>query len=161
MTSVIAGLKAVVDHKTKVLILGSFPSAISLKKCEYYVNPNNQFWHLLSGLLKFDFLKVGYQDRLRHLRSNRIGLWDVIKSCKREGSRDSKITDATLNDLQGLLREFPNIKVIFLNGRKAERLLKAQGLRFPEVRYLPSSSSAFALAYKNKKEKWSKILNFL
>ena len=47
----LSGLPPVVGPSPVVLILGSFPSVISLERGEYYANPRNRFWHLVEALI--------------------------------------------------------------------------------------------------------------
>ena len=50
--------------------------------------------------------------------------WDVIQSCNRDGSLDSNIQNEVPNNLPDLLKQFPNIKIICLNGNKAYTAFK-------------------------------------
>lgn len=40
----------VVNDKSKILILGSFPSVISRQKNFYYANKSNRFWKVMEDL---------------------------------------------------------------------------------------------------------------
>ena len=42
----------VYDGKSKILILGSFPSEASRKQGFFYWHPNNRFWRVLSAVLE-------------------------------------------------------------------------------------------------------------
>ena len=44
------------------------------------------------------------------MKKNHIALWDVFSSCEREGSSDSNIRKGELNDIDGLLKRYSNIK---------------------------------------------------
>ncbi len=105
----------IVQADTRVLILGSFPGKVSLEKREYYGNPKNHFWELV-----FTFLQVSapvkYQEKLEILASNKIGLWDIVASCQREGSSDSAISEPTLNTLCGLFVSAVSLKTVLCNG---------------------------------------------
>jgi hypoxanthine-DNA glycosylase len=46
----IASFDPIVDHNTRILILGSVPGAKSLEKIEYYGNKQNQFWKIIFSL---------------------------------------------------------------------------------------------------------------
>ena len=45
------GLAPLIDGRSRVVILGSFPSVKSLDKQEYYGNPQNHFWPIVERLL--------------------------------------------------------------------------------------------------------------
>ena len=150
-----SGLAPVVNRKTRILILGSFPGGISLQRQEYYANPKNQFWCLVSDVVGDDITGLSYPERLNCLLKYGIGLWDVIASCKRQGSRDPSIRCAQRNDIPVLLKKYPGIKAIFFNGRKAQKafLPMATICRIPAY-YLPSSSPAYAIPYERKLKAW-------
>ena len=46
----LSGLPPVVGPDPRILVLGSFPSALSLEKVEYYANPRNQFFAIIEDL---------------------------------------------------------------------------------------------------------------
>lgn len=48
----IVGLDPIVFEDSKILIVGSMPSAISLKEQMYYANKNNRFWKILKKSFK-------------------------------------------------------------------------------------------------------------
>ena len=55
MTSpLLRGFPPVVDDDARVLILGSFPSALSLVTRQYYANPRNAFWPIVGELFGFE-----------------------------------------------------------------------------------------------------------
>lgn len=71
-----------------------------------------------------------YNQKLKLLLQNNIALWDTIKSCKREGSLDSEIQNEVPNDIRKLLKKYPNIKIICLNGNKSFSAFKQY---FPDL----------------------------
>ena len=85
------GLPPVLGRATRVLILGSFPGEASLIARQYYAHPRNHFWPLLEASIDAPLTALPYRERLRQLRANRIGLWDVIVACNRRGSLDGAI----------------------------------------------------------------------
>jgi hypoxanthine-DNA glycosylase len=111
----LSGLAPVVGDSTEVLILGSFPGKKSLDDSEYYADGRNKFWEIVG-----DFLRVpspaSYSQRCEALLRRKLGLWDVIRSCIREGSSDSAIKGEEPNDLGGLLHDHPSIRVVLFNG---------------------------------------------
>ncbi len=155
-----------IDRRSRVLILGTMPGPMALKKQEYYGFTVNHFWKIMIEL--FGGQKDGpgarpytYAEKKRLLKKNRIALWDVFKSCEREGALDSAIQCAELNYVPGLLKKYPGIKAGFLNGRTAEKTFLgsfASSVRIPFY-YLPSTSPAHAgLSFKEKLKIWSVIL---
>ena len=97
------------------------------------------------------------------LLASRIALWDVIASCRIEGSSDSSIRSAVPTDLQAIL-DTANIRAVFCNGQTAFRLY----VRYQEKQTgisavaLPSTSPANA-AYGLDRlvEHWRVILPYL
>ncbi|OPY37193.1 MAG: Uracil DNA glycosylase superfamily protein [Methanoregula sp. PtaU1.Bin051] len=156
------GLPPVITRDAKVLILGSFPSVRSLSAGQYYANPRNVFWRILGKITGTD-PALPYDERVRLLTSRHIALWDVIGSCRRTGSADSRIGDAMKNDVAGLLASHPGIRLIACNGSTSARFLK--GLSLPEtitVIRLPSTSPANArLPFREKCRAWSVLTRYL
>ena len=137
-----------VNDKSEILILGSMPGVKSLTEQQYYAHPLNRFWKLMGKICNTENLtNFSYQDKLQVLLDNKIALWDVIQSCNRDGSLDSNIQNEKPNNILKLLKEFPNIKTVCLNGNKAYSAFKKH---YPELlkQYkcckLPSTSPANA-----------------
>ena len=158
MSKRLHGLKPIINDKTEVLILGSFPGRESLEKKEYYANKRNQFWRIISDLFGNKRSLMSYKEKIDLLVKNKLGLWDIIESCYREGSSDSKITGEKLNDIKRFLREQSNVEAIFLNGRKAEKLFQRNHINSMHIKYLPSTSPANTVSYQDKKAKWQNNL---
>lgn len=150
----------VANPDIRLLILGSLPGERSLAKGQYYANPQNQFWRLISDVIGINLLELEYEARLRTLLENRIGLWDVIAEAKRDGSLDSKIKNHVQNELLNLIRGFPQLHAIGFNGSAAARIglkqLQACTDRY-EIIQLPSSSPAYTLPYTEKLKSWQKL----
>lgn len=155
-----------IDNNSKILILGSMPGVKSLEEQQYYAHPQNRFWKLIGMFCNADNLpELNYQEKLQILLKNKIALWDVIQSCYRDGSLDSKIQNELPNDIPEFLKQFPNIKIICLNGNKSYSALKKH---FPELlkQYmcykLPSTSLANA-RYKldDLYNEWSMALSIV
>lgn len=153
------GLAPVHDADTRILILGSFPSEASLRARQYYGHPRNQFWRLLGGVIGEPLQELSYAERLARVRAHRFGIWDVIASCERQGSLDSAIRDAAVNDFAALFGCSPRICRIAFNGGKAasyRRLLAPLG---KEMSILPSSSPANASwSFERKQAAWIECL---
>lgn len=137
-----------VNENCKVLILGSMPGVKSLDEQQYYAHPQNRFWKLMGVFCDCENLpKMEYQDKLQTLLDNGFALWDVIKSCNRDGSLDSNIQNEKPNDIPKLLKKYPNIKTICLNGNKSYSEFKkhfSQLLTEYRCLKLPSTSPANA-----------------
>ncbi|WP_312323739.1 DNA-deoxyinosine glycosylase, partial [Soonwooa sp.] len=127
MSKRISSFPAVIHEDSEILILGSIPGVKSLEMQEYYAHPQNKFWSIIFELFNEDFTK-DYQRKLQILKKNKIALWDVIDSCERKGSLDSEIKNEKENDILKLLKDYPNLKVIFCNGQKSyKNLIKTFG----------------------------------
>lgn len=97
---------------------------------------------------------MNYQNRLETLKRNKIGLWDVFKAGKREGSEDTKIKDEEINQFSMLKDMTPNLKLVLFNGKKSgeyEPILRVMGY---ETKVLPSSSGANRRSLQSRKSKW-------
>lgn len=138
------GLPAVIGPGTRLVVLGSFPGAASLRTQQYYGHPRNHFWPLVGALWGLDLPAMPYNRRLSLLLERGLGLWDVYASCYRVGSLDQAIREARLNDLDSLPRLAPDLCLVAHNGGESARVMKrVQALGLPVVR-LPSSSPANA-----------------
>ncbi len=140
--------KPSIDNNSKVLILGSMPGAKSLEEQQYYAHPQNRFWKVMGSICNEPKLsELDYETKLQILLNSNIALWDTIKSCKREGSLDSDIQNEKPNDIRKLLKMYPNIETICLNGNKSYIAFKKY---FPDLleKYtcykMPSTSPANA-----------------
>ena len=157
-----AGFPAVVDARTRVLILGSLPGDASLALAQYYGHPRNAFWRLLEGVLATPLVALAYEDRLAALLSRGVGLWDVIAEAQRPGSLDAAIQDARANDLVALVDTLPGLRCVAFNGGAAARLGgKLLGDRLPTLA-LPSSSPAHAArSFAEKAQAWDQLRTWL
>lgn len=144
MSAVLDGLPAVVDANTRLIVLGSFPGIASLKAQQYYGHPRNHFWPVLSALWHLELKTATYSERLDAARAHGLGIWDVYASCEREGSLDSAIENARVNDLASLARRAPKLEAIAHNGGESARAMRVtRGLGLSVYR-LPSTSPANA-----------------
>jgi hypoxanthine-DNA glycosylase len=152
------GLPPVIARHTRLVVLGSFPGVASLNAGQYYAHPRNQFWPLLSAIWGVDLVALPYRQRLADIRARGLGLWDVYAACRREGSLDSAIEDAELNDLAGLKRRAPGLRGVAHNGGESARASAVtQALGVPVWR-LPSSSPANASwSFEQKRAAWAEV----
>lgn len=162
------GLEPVICGRSRILILGTLPSDESLRMQQYYANPRNHFWTILSRVYEVD-VPEEYADRLEFLLSRGLALWDVLRTARRRGSLDAEIRDEIPNDLESFLSQYPSIKAIGFNGRKAHQLFEKHigwgqhlpTLEQPRVGVLPSSSPTpgrNVLPLNGKVERWRTFL---
>ena len=132
----IVGLNPIVFEDSRILIVGSMPSVISLKEQMYYANKTNRFWKILESLYQEN-------DKIELLKISHIALWDICHSCIRKTSADSEIKDIEPNDIPKLLNTYKNIEKVICNGRTSQNTMKKY---FPDIEtvYCPSTSSANA-----------------
>ena len=138
------GFSPVWDEKSKLLILGSFPSVKSREVNFYYGHPQNRFWKVIAQVFQEE-LPHTIEEKKAVLHKNHIALWDVIKSCDIIGSSDSSIKNAEPADISTLLKAAP-IERIYVNGSLAKKLYDRYV--FPDTGMqaikLPSTSPANA-----------------
>ena len=83
----LTALPPLVSCSTRLLILGSFPGAASLKAQQYYGHPQNHFWRILDAIWPSSPINTGvrsYQKRSEWLLDKGLGVWDVYAACERE-----------------------------------------------------------------------------
>ena len=162
----LTGLPPLVDERSRVLVLGSFPSEMSLAKHEYYGNPQNHFWPVMEALLGID-RSAPYDERTSRLLAQGVAVWDVIAECAREGSGDDRIEHAAANPIVSLLADHPHIRHVAFNGGTAHATARALS---PELFFrsgvscerLPSTSPRNArMRLADKVAVWSKLRNWL
>jgi len=160
----VEGFPPVADARARVLILGSIPSAESLRRREYYGHPRNAFWPLMARPF-WEGRELPYPARCTALREQRVALWDVLRSCVRPGSLDGNIRGDSerANDFAAFFAAHPGIEAVFFNGAKAEqsfrrRVLPELAAAPAELRRLPSTSPAMAaLRFEQKLELWTAL----
>ncbi|PKG33800.1 DNA-deoxyinosine glycosylase [Methanoregula sp.] len=152
------GLPPLTSPNPRILILGSFPSVLSLEHQEYYGNPKNRFWAIIGNLFSIP-QSLPYPERTALLTACGVALWDVVASCERPGSSDSRIRKPVPNDVAGFVRRHPSIRMVALNGTAAGRLYH----RFCEVPGLPSvvlpstSPANAAMPFEEKVRAWEVV----
>lgn len=153
------GLAPVIDSRTRILILGSFPGAASLAAGQYYAHPRNLLWPILSHLTGADLAGMPYDERLPRLLDRGFGLWDVLGACEREGSLDSAIRAPAANDFARLRELCPQLETVGFNGQTSGKFAP----RFAEAGYrtvvLPSTSPAYAsMTLAQKLAAWRQLI---
>jgi len=158
---VLTGLPPLLSGRTRLLILGSFPSVASLAAQQYYGHPQNQFWRILQAIWPSSQCGTcveSYQIRSNWLLSKQLGLWDVYAACEREGSLDSAIRNPVVNDLSSLKRLCPALEAIAHNGGESFKHSKHTKLTGLPVYKLPSSSAANASwSFERKLAAWREV----
>jgi len=151
------GLPPVIDRNTKYLVLGTMPGEESLFNQEYYNNPRNQFWNIISSIYNDGKQFSNYEEKISVLKRNRIGLWDVLHTCEREGSLDSKIKNPRPNDFDKLFNDFSNIKTVIFNGQESYNYFNSLVYNKAEKKYLQLTSTSSANTHttvNEKKKEW-------
>ncbi|EON71249.1 DNA-deoxyinosine glycosylase [Lysinibacillus sphaericus] len=153
-------LPPVIDSSTRVLIVGSMPGKQSLEKQQYYGNPRNHFWPIIGEILGVK-IPENYTERLQLLLENRIGLWDTIESCEREGSLDAAIRNEKPNDFNTLFERYPDIRLVLFNGSKAfEVFRKHIGFELLTNRHYQKMPSTSPIPGKNIKSFEQKLTDW-
>ena len=156
--NLLEGLAPVFDANTRLIVLGSFPGVASLQAQQYYGHPRNHFWPILSALWQVDLKSATYAQRLAAARAYGLGIWDVYASCQREGSLDSAIENARVNDLASLKRRAPKLEAIAHNGGESARAMRVTSALGLPVHKLPSTSPANASwSFERKLAAWRAV----
>jgi hypoxanthine-DNA glycosylase len=153
------GLAPVLDVHTRLLVLGSFPGVASLRAQQYYGHPQNQFWKILGAVWSLPLADLPYEQRIAEALQHGLGIWDVYAGCEREGSLDTAIRAAELNDLASLRQRCPALVAIAHNGGESYRHAHhTEALGLP-VYKLPSTSPANASwSFDKKLAAWAEVL---
>jgi len=142
--------KAQSDDNVEIhtLVLGTHPSIESLSRSQYFGHPMNAFWWIAGDCLGFrrdlgispashkpykftEHLRYGadlvlpYERQVRVFLSKGFALWDVVKSCEREGSLDSSIRNEEPNSVREFCEAHPSIRrIILANGTTGCKLFQ-------------------------------------
>lgn len=161
----LTGLGPLVAPATRLLVLGSFPGVASLKAQQYYGHPQNHFWPIVFAIFEAESAaspsvdcRSSYLIRTDWLLARGVGLWDVYASCEREGSLDSQIRQAQVNDFSALRQRCPQLVAIAHNGGESFKHARhTQALGLP-VYKLPSTSPANASwRFERKLAAWREV----
>ena len=138
------------DARSRILILGSFPSVKSREQMFFYGHPQNRFWKVVAAVFE-DEVPASIPEKKEFLTKHHIALWDVIASCDIKGSSDASIENVSANDLSIILGT-ANIRGIFVNGRTAEKYYRKYIERRTGMKAvcLPSTSPANAAWSEDK-----------
>lgn len=163
---VVSSFPPVARKDAVICILGSMPGRASLEADQYYAHPRNAFWRLLESVLGIP-CSLPYPERLERLKERRTALWDVLGTCARDGSLDSRIEPSSIipNDFATFFAMHPLIGTVFFNGGKAEAVYRrevlptlAEPARSIRLLRLPSTSPAHAgMTFEQKKDAWGRL----
>lgn len=159
LSPALAGLAPVIDERTRILVLGSFPGAASLAAQQYYAHPRNLLWPILSALTGEPLADLPYDERLPRLLAHGFGLWDVLGACEREGSLDSAIRKPAANDFARLRELCPLLETVGFNGQTSGKFAPQFAAAGYRTVVLPSTSPAHAsLTLAQKLEQWKTLI---
>lgn len=159
MEHIIHPIPPLYDARSRILILGSFPSVKSREAQFFYGHPQNRFWKVLAAVFHCPVPQT-VPEKQAMLHAHHIALWDVIASCDIEGSADSSIKNALPNDLTSILSA-SDIRQIYCNGATSYRLYQKYiaPLTGRDAVKLPSTSPANA-AWQLERliEEWKRMI---
>lgn len=150
---------AVVDSKSRILILGSVPSIKSVENNFYYMHPKNRFWKVLSAIFDVDLYSATVDERISFLLKNKIALYDSVEECDIEASKDSAISNVVPADIPSLVAK-SEISHIFCNGKASLYYLLSAYPEYESITtLLPSTSPANAqFSLEKLIEAWKVII---
>ena len=148
----------VYNSESRILILGSFPSAASRAQEFYYGHPRNRFWPLLAAVLEVEEPHI-IEEKKQMLLQHHIALYDAVTACTLSGSADASMQSIVPADLSEIFRAAP-IRAVFANGNKAyEVCTKRIGITAIK---LPSTSPANArFRFEDLLTSWKQIRRYL
>lgn len=170
------GFEPVFDGRSRVLVLGSFPSVLSRENAFYYGNPQNRFWRVIAACAgepvppnegemlpsegRVATLGESIEAKRALLLRHGIALWDVIESCDIKGSSDASIKNVVPAHIDRVIGVAP-VRFVVCNGGTAGRLYKRylQESVGIEAVVLPSTSPANAAwSLDRLTARWSEAL---
>lgn len=171
------GFDPVFDERSRVLVLGSFPSVLSRANAFYYGNPQNRFWRVMAACLGAPVppnegelltdggpatLEASIAAKRAMLLNGGVALWDVIESCDIKGSSDASIKNVVPARI-GRIADVAPIERVVCNGGTAGRLYKRylqERTGLPAI-VLPSTSPANA-AWRLERlvERWREAVDW-
>lgn len=151
----------ILNNQTEILILGTMSGATSIAKQEYYAYKHNHFWRIIYTIFEKLPIPEIFDEKIKILNENKIGLWDVLAFCERKGSLDIHIKNQIENDFISLFKELPSINKIVFNGKESHKYFLRKFGQLDGIEYfvMPSTSPANTMSFEKKLEIWSEALN--
>ena len=145
----------------RVLILGSLPGEVSLRKRQYYGNPGNRFWGMMQELGLVGDPRGPYETRIAELHERGVGLWDSCYAAVRYRSSDATIRDVVPNPiLETVLAH--GIRLVAFNGQKSRLEFDRFYPDFAaaDLVTMPSTSGT-NVQWWTRRNEWRAILRYL
>lgn len=106
----------VFPERMKSLILGTFPIPEDSTAGFFYHSDSNSFWKILGCITGETFSSLG--EKLDWLNSNRIGITDVIRTCKRldkecKSKSDSDLFVVEYNGVSDIINHYTDLSSIY------------------------------------------------
>lgn len=143
--------KPFIKKDTKKIIIGTLPpprfctndfKATDVNFC--YGSKDNLLWQILDKIfslnLLFDNSQKAVTQRKEFLKKHKIGICDIVDSCKREkiDASDLGMSDVVLRDILGYLKKYENINTLIFTGGNSKngpeyflrQILKKQNIKF-------------------------------
>lgn len=183
LTHIDHGFDPVFDARSRVLVLGSFPSVLSRENAFYYGNPRNRFWRVVAACCGCDVppnagdpiagtadglpahaatLAESVELKRKMLLAHGIALWDVVAGCDVRGSSDASIRNVVPVDVAPILRA-SSVRLVACNGGTSARLFRrhlADAVGDVPMVALPSTSPANAAwSVERLTAAWSEALS--
>lgn len=146
--------KPFIKEDTTHIIVGTLPPPRFCTK-EYkerdvlfcYGSQDGLLWQCLDKIFKLDLVydhsDFAIKQRKEFLIKNKIGVCDIVDSCKREkiDASDIGMSDVILRDILGYLKSYPNIHTIIFTGGNSKngpeyflrQVLKKQKIKYKAV----------------------------
>lgn len=108
--------------RSRVLILGTWPSPKSREMSFYYGHPQNRFWPMMASLTGEPVpQREDIAAKKQIILAHGLALWDTLESCTITGASDASIRDVVPNDIAALMQKAP-IQAVLCNGATAHRI---------------------------------------
>lgn len=154
----------VYSSESKILILGTMPSVMSVKNGFYYSHPQNIFWRVMTEVLSEEKAPQNVKEKKFMMLKHNIALWDVLYSCEIKNSSDASIKNPVANNLKPVIKN-SKISAVFTTGKTADRLYNKLCYDKTGIKSinLPSTSPANRgnYNYGQTVEHYKVILNYL